>query len=102
MSATYTKIPASNSRIKAPSPPSTALTFLAAAAPPLVDMLAMEHGRQLRPEEHDRTGHIAPGQQGDGRADRAVEQVVVKIRDHPGEGVFGRLPQDACEDRPGD
>jgi len=42
-------------------------------------MFAMEHGSQLRAEQKDEARHIAPDQDGNYGADRAVNLVVIQV-----------------------
>ncbi|MDT5124032.1 MAG: hypothetical protein QOC96_3514 [Acidobacteriota bacterium] len=64
-------------------------------------MFTMKDRRQLRSEEQNQTRHVAPGQDGDDCADRAVKLIVVKVVQTPRKNVFPGFPDQTGDDRSG-
>src|ERR1041384_3243963 len=58
-------------------------------------MTAVKWGRELRAKKHDDTREINPCEQGYRRANRAIQQVVMKVRQQESEAEFRGFPQNA-------
>src|SRR5215212_9884444 len=61
------------------------------------DVLLVEDDGELRAEHEYEARHVAPGEHGDDRADRAVDFVVVEVLKARSEEVLARLPEQPRE-----
>src|SRR5438309_2058017 len=60
-------------------------------------VLSMEDAAQLRAEEENEAGYVSPDQHGHDRTHGAVNLIVIKIIQAPGEDIFRRLPKQAAD-----
>jgi len=61
-------------------------------------VIAMQQRRKLRAEKHDYARRVDPRQQGDGGADRTIQQIVMKVRERECEAEFRAFPEYSGDD----